>query len=254
MLVVAGPLHAQKAGSSTRAGVQRNAEKGLKDNRYFLYYINYTVTNFGSVEEKDKYADIVRRDILSQFFYMRFIFTDSYRHIRIAQRDLIDLYRAAIAAESARTRAVTDSFAPQAINSGDAKARLYLRLGYRELASARIEATMADNYRTTLYSLRLHKYVRSLKHIKEAKRYAFLARIQLTLSEEEKIKEKRLSFLQIKERIESFAAESDRDHFILMHYDSYYRSLDGSSIFDATWRRPRLEENQDFKKYLDSKI
>ena len=239
----------QKAASSTKAGVQRNAEKGLKDNRYFLYYINFTISNYGTAEEKQKYEDIIKRDILSQFFYLRFIFGDAYKNIRIAQKNLIDLYKAKIESETIAIKQVINDFAPLAINSQDAKAKHYLRMGYRELTYSRIEATMSDNYKLTLYSMRLYKYVRSLKHLKEAKRYAFLARIRIDLSENEKIKDKRLTFSEIEEKINLFATDDKKDFYKLMHYDSYYKCPNGKSDYDKIWENPRLNEYAPFLEY-----
>ena len=46
------PGYAQRTKSSQNAGEQRKAEKGLKDNKYFLYFIDPSVTNFGGDEEK----------------------------------------------------------------------------------------------------------------------------------------------------------------------------------------------------------
>ncbi|MBP8082492.1 MAG: hypothetical protein KAZ87_04740 [Spirochaetes bacterium] len=228
-------LDAQKAASSTRAGVQRFAQKGLKDNRYYIYYINSTITNFGSEEDRTKFEGIIRRDILCQVMYLKFDFRAAYRQIRKNQKDLIELYLKKLDDEEISVKALLDEFAPLAVNSGDAKSKHYLKLGYRELASAKIEATMADNYKPLLYSLRLHKYSRAMKRLKEAKRYAFLARIQPHLTREEKIKEKILSFEEILAKIDSFSEGVEREKFKLIHYDSYYKTPVQSSIVDSVW-------------------
>jgi hypothetical protein len=131
---------------------------------------------------------------------------------------------------------------------------LYLRLAYRELTYSRIEATMADNYKPKLYSMRLYKYVRSLKHLKEAKRYAFLARIWLDLSENEKIKDKILTFDELKTKIEAFATPEEKELFLLMHYDSYYRCPSGISLFDKVWEKPELDSFEPFVEYRKSGI
>ena len=228
-------INAQKAASSTRAGVQRFAQKGLKDNRYYIYYINSTITNFGSEEDRTKFEGIIRRDILSQVMYLKFDFRAAFRQIRRNQKELIELYMKKLEDEEISVKALLDDFAPLAVNSGDAKSKHYLKLGYRELSSAKIESTMSDNYKPLLYSLRLHKYSRAMKRLKEAKRYAFLARIQPHLSREEKIKEKILSFEEILAKIEIFSEGVEREKFKLMHYDSYYLTPSQSSIVDSVW-------------------
>ncbi len=51
-IIVNGSLYATKASSSINAGEQKKAEKGLKDNTYYLYYINASITNTGTDEQK----------------------------------------------------------------------------------------------------------------------------------------------------------------------------------------------------------
>ncbi|MBN1531973.1 MAG: hypothetical protein JXA20_04865, partial [Spirochaetes bacterium] len=61
-LCLTGDLHAQRTRSSLSAGEQRNAEKGLRDNRYFFFFINSSVTNHGTDEEKRIFTEAIRRD------------------------------------------------------------------------------------------------------------------------------------------------------------------------------------------------
>jgi hypothetical protein len=242
-------VKAQKAGSSTRSGEQRSSEKGLRDNRYFIFYLNCTITNFGTPEDKDLFADIIRRDIVSQFFYMRFLFHESFQQIRQAQKDLIDLYTKNLVLETKSTRVLMNRYAPFIIHSKDNKAKHYLYLGYREINYSVQEATMADAYNERLYSMRLYKYVRAVKRLKEAKRYAFLARIQLDLTENEKIKEKILTYEEIKEKIIKFSKDNEREQLITMHADSYYRYVSQKSFFDTIWENPEIEKYPVFIDY-----
>ncbi len=245
--------HAYKAGSSTSAGQQRSAEKGLKDNRYFLYFINPTVTNYGSPVDKKFFKRIIQRDILSQFFYMRFLFSDSWREIRKTQKDLIDLYRKNLKKEIKNTKIILNQFAAQAIHSPDIRAKKYLYLGYRKAKLSEIFMIMADNYRPTLYSMRLYKYVHAIKKIKEAKRYAFLTLIQLKHPRNIKFKAGQLTFKEIEEKIELYTNSSkQKNEFILAHNDSHYKYKDNKSFYDIVWENPALEELEEFQKYLKS--
>jgi len=178
LTVLAPGLHAQRTKSSLSAGEQRFAEKGLKDNRYFFYFINSSVSNLGSEKEKKIFKEAIQRDMIAQILYMKFSFHDSFVEIRKAQKLLIDLYRQTLKRDIATTKTLLNSFAPEIINKNKRRPRHYLSLGYRDAAVARQYLVMADNYRETLYSLRLYKYVKAIKRAKHGKRYAFLAALE----------------------------------------------------------------------------
>lgn len=169
------PLYAQRTKSSLSAGLQRNAEKGLKDNRYFFYFINGSVTNVGSDDDKLKFKEAVQRDIVAQLLYMRFNFSDSFTEIRHAQELLIDVYRSMLERSLKDTKKLLHHFAPSVIKSNIYSARHYLELGYRETTSASVHMVMADNFKENLYSMRLYEYVAAIKKSQQGKRYAFYA-------------------------------------------------------------------------------
>lgn len=250
--VISTNLDAAKASSSTKAGEQRKAEKGLKDNRYFIYYINSTITNFGDNKDQELFEDIIKRDIVSQFFYLRYMFSGSFNQIRIAQKDMITLYRKNLKEEIDSTMSLLNYFAAKVIQSEDPLARMYLRLGYRNTKQAEIDMGMADAYRRTLYSMRLYKYVKAMKRIKEAKRYGILCLIQINLTPREKIEEKKYDFDKIAELIEKYAPEKEKDRLLLIHKDSYYRFNEEVSFYDKIWQNPDLTNYPVFQEYLKS--
>ena len=246
-------IRSQKAASSTRSGVQRFAQKGLKDNKYYIYYIDFTITNYGTDAEKEKLREIVKRDIMCQILYLRFSFRESFKYIRINQKELVSLYRKKLSDEQLAIKALLDSFAPSAVNSEDPKAKLYLTLGYRELSCSKAETIMADNYKPLLYSLRLHRYSRAMKRLKEAKRFAILSRIQMNMPPEEKIKEKILTFEEILAKLPSVSSEDDLDRIKLLHYDSYYKSMNGGSVSKDVWNQSEITPEKPVKEDMELK-
>ena len=170
---------AQRTKSSQKAGEQRKAEKGLRDNRYFFYFINPSITNFGTPSEKEAFSEAIRRDILAQLLYMRFMFYESYREIRHAQKIMIELYRGILTRDIRDGILFLNNFASIIVNTKNNAAKEYLRLGYRDFKSAETEFTMADNYNAKLFSLKLDKYVRAIKKAKRGKRYGFLSMLIL---------------------------------------------------------------------------
>jgi hypothetical protein len=179
-LCLAGNLQAQRTKSSLSAGEQRNAEKGLKDNRYFFFFINSSVTNHGTDEDKKIFTEAIRRDMIAQLLYMKFMFSDSFHEIRRSQELLMTLYRTTLNRNIGETKKMLHTFAPGVIKTGSARARLYLRLGYREMSAGKIHMGMADNYRENLYSMRLYEYTASIKKVQQGKRYAFLSVLEST--------------------------------------------------------------------------
>jgi len=283
------PLHSQRTKSSLSAGEQRFAEKGLKDNRYFFYFINSSVSNLGSKEEKKIFKEAIQRDMIAQILYMKFSFHDSFVEIKHAQKILIDLYKKTLKNDIDTTLKLLNSFAPEVVNKKNKKARHYLSLGYRDVAIARQFLLMADNYRQTLFSMRLYKYVRAIKKAKHGKRYAFLSIIETRqmrksppviklkirqlyremhgTSDETKISALRKEIRLVKEELALAKADlgylsfdqlgaliqginsSQKDFYSILHHDNYYKTKSGKSYFDQIWDNPQLDEIKEFSQY-----
>jgi len=194
-------LYSQRTKSSQNAGEQRYSQKGLKDNRYFFYFINSSVSNNGSKEEQQIYKEAIQRDIIAQILYLKFLFHDSFTEIKKSQKILINLYKKTIAKEILETKQLLNQFAPKIIRSKDYLARRYLRLGYRDITLAKQYMIMADNYRETLFSMRLYKYVRAIKKAKHGKKYAFLSIIESGMTPENRIPLSLLNFEELEKII-----------------------------------------------------
>jgi len=241
----------QKASSSIVAGEQKKAEKGLHDNRLFIYYLDSTIVNCANSEENAIFSEAVKHDLVAQFYYLRFSFTDSFREIRNAQELLISLYMRLIDSEHKNTEKFLNSHASLVINSSQQKSEAYLRLAYRNLAESAREKNMADHYKKTLYSLRLHKYVRSMIALKEAKRYGVIACLQSIAPERLRTIEGNYTFDQLKKIIDENAADNDKEMLLLMHLDSYYMFKDNESAHARIWGDPQLDGYQPYIEYLE---
>lgn len=255
MFFMSIPVNAFKAGTSTSAGKQRWAEKGLNDNRYFMYYINSTVTNLGTEEDKKAYKYIIQLDLVSQFYYMRFFFGNAWQLIYKSQAEMIKLYRRQLEIEIKKGKELLNRYAAIIVQSKDALAKRYLYLGYRKAKLSKVFMVMSDNYRPTLYSLRLHKYVRAMKKIKESKRYAIMAAIQINLTPKEKLeklkKRETWKFKFINKQIEKISDSAEEiAEYRLHHLDSYYNYKEEKSFYDIVWENPELERFEEYQVYL----
>jgi len=289
ILLLMAPLHSQRTKSSLSAGEQRYAEKGLKDNRYFFYFINSSVSNLGSDEEKQIFKEAIQRDMIAQILYMKFSFHDSFVEIKHAQKLLIDLYKKTLKNDINTTLKLLHSFAPEIVKKKSKKARHYLSLGYRDVAIARQYLLMADNYRQTLFSMRLYKYVRAIKKAKHGKRYAFLSIIETRqmrktpptiklkirqlykemhgTTDETKMNALRKDIRLEKEKLALSKADlgylsfdqlstlidginsKQKNFYSILHHDNYYKTKEGKSYFDKIWDNPQLDEIKEFSQY-----
>jgi hypothetical protein len=243
---------AQRTKSSLSAGEQRYAEKGLKDNRYFFYFINSSVSNLGSEEEKALYKEAIQRDLIAQLLYMKFLFHESFVEIKRSQKILIDLYRKTLTRDIQTARELLGNFARPAIKTDRYRSQHYLKLGYRDLAHARIIFRMADHYRENLYSMRLYEYVKAIKTIKQGRRYAFLSGLESASPSADYKEWGLLSFDELDKKIGEIAPEK-KDYHSIIHYDNHYRARDELSFFDRIWLEPRLEEIPEYAVYLEMK-
>lgn len=253
LLLLSGIAQAQRTKSSLAAGSQRNAEKGLKDNRYFFYFINTSITNMGSDDEKKSFKEAIQRDIIAQNLYMKFLFTESFNEIRKAQKILIDLYQKTLSKDITMTKKLLNGFAPVVIKKNDYLARHYLRLGYRDAEDARIDMMMADNFQERLYSMRLYRYSKAIKKVKHGKRYALFSLLETKFSRDKKKEFGRQNYEELKKLISDASSDDQREYHLLVHTDNYYKSKDEISFYDRTWDKPDLHEIKEYEEYLQMK-
>jgi len=246
-------LAAQRTKSSLSAGRQRNAEKGLKDNRYFFYFINTSITNLGTDDEKKAFKEAIQRDFIAQNLYLKFMFGESFEEIRKAQRILISLYQKTLSKDIAMAKKLLNGFARPVVMSYLFLPRHYLRLGYRDAEDARIDMVMADNFDERLYSMRLYRYAKAIKKVKHGKRYAFYSLLALKQPGKKNIEFRRLNYDELAKKISEASAGDQRDFHLLIHTDNYYRSKDAKSFYDRIWDNPELDEIPEYRQYLEMK-
>lgn len=265
---------AQRTKSSQRAGEQVKAEKGLRDNKYYFYFINPSVSNFGTDREKKIFREAIQRDIIAQILYMRFFFKESYSEIRKAQNLLIENYRSVLIRDVDMARKTLNDLAPLVYRTNNTEASRYMQLGYRDLKVATTYLGMGDNFRDKMYSLRLYKYVEAIKTAKHGIRYGVLAYLntrERSLDDNyrfvfsayrsailafqtaiESQDERTMMFNSIKRKLEYTALPADLNTYMLLHYDSYFMVKQGKSYYETIWDRPELDEIEDFREYKKS--
>jgi len=249
-------VYAQRTKSSQSAGEQRKAEKGLKDNERFFYFINFSVSNVLVEEERAICRKAILYDMFAKFLYMKFRFKDSYEYIRKAQELLISLYRLVLYREIEEGKKLLDSVSPGPILKDDYVSKHYCNLGYTNNEQARMYMVMGDSYRTTLYSMRLYKYIQALKKAKQAKRYAVLAYVaynnkdsKMHLDDKQKVENEPYIYSYLKTKLESVKEENEKNYLLKVLSDSYYKLINNYSYYDDVWSNGSLQELPEYADY-----
>lgn len=158
---------------------QTTSERILGENKDFITFVNICLTNFGKerlADSEKKFRDVYQDQFNAQVAYLQSEYKNTFYHIRSSQKKQIDLtgdVLKKIYLEDAKV--VLDRLAPQIIRSKNARARLYLTLGYRDRAVGRNYEIVADASNPKLYSYKIYRYIEGIKLARRAKRYGLLA-------------------------------------------------------------------------------
>lgn len=158
---------------------QTTTERIINENREFIEFMNICVTNFGKnrIENiNDKFKTIYQHHFNGQVGYLQSDYKNAFYQIRESQRNHTELCAEVIEKIYLEdSKSILDKLAPEIIKSKNARARLYLTLGYRDRAVGRNFQTIADASNPKLYSYKIFRYIEGIKMARRAKRYGFLA-------------------------------------------------------------------------------
>lgn len=158
---------------------QTTTERILGENREFIDFMNICVTNFGKgrIESiNDKFTRVYQYHFNGQVGYLQSDYKNAFHHVRESQRNHVDLCGEVISKIYLEdSKVILDKLAPEIIKSKNARARLYLTLGYRDRAVGRNFQTISDASNPKLYSYKIFRYIEGIKMARRAKRYGFLA-------------------------------------------------------------------------------
>ncbi len=158
---------------------QTTTERILGENREFIEFMNICVTNFGKgrIEGiEDKFTKVYQYHFNGQVGYLQSDYKNAFHHVRESQKHHMDLCGEVISKIYLEdSKVILDKLAPEIIKSKNARARLYLTLGYRDRAVGRNFQTVSDASNPKLYSYKIFRYIEGIKMARRAKRYGFLA-------------------------------------------------------------------------------
>ena len=171
MLIGSGPVYSFSDQTTT--------ERILRENKGFISFIDVCVTNFGRDKVEDvenKFKKIYQNHFNAQVAYLQSEYKNSFYNIRRSQKEQIDMTSGVLKQVYLEdSKIILDKLAPEIIRSKNARARLYLTLGYRDRAVGRNYEIVADASNPRLYSYKIFRYIEGIKLARRAKRYGFLA-------------------------------------------------------------------------------
>ncbi len=249
LLILAQPSYSQRTKSSLSAGNQRHSEKSLKDNRYFLNFINTTITNSGTDEEKALFLEASRRDMISRMLYMKFSFNPAMNEIRTSQLILINLFSKIAIREIESATLLLNEIAPEVLKTGNKASKKYMSLGYRSADWAEKVKIMSDNLPEKNYSIKIYEYVKAIKNAKYCKRYGIIALIENRIPPEKKGRINYNKFNTVKDLIDQYIPEN-QEKYNKIHFDNFYKIETSASIYDAFTSNPELDKIPEYKNYI----
>lgn len=249
LILIIQPLFSQRTKSSLSAGNQRHSEKSLKDNRYFFDFINTTITNSGTAEEKELFIEGARRDLIARMLYMKFSFNPAMNEIRSTQLLLIKLFRIIAVREIEDATLILNEIAPEVLKTENKASKKYMSLGYRSVDWAKKVMIMSDNLPEKNYSIKIYEYVKAIKNAKYCKRFGIIALIENRIPPEKRGKINYNKFDNVKNLIDQFIPEN-QEKYNKIHFDNYYKIENSDSVYDKFTSSPELDKIPEYKNYM----
>ncbi len=155
-------------------------ERHLGENRYYMEFANTGISNFGDEAIQKKLTEIARLDFVSYQLYLSGRYNQCFRDIEAIRGKIVNLYETLFYDYYEKdTLFLLNEHSASVISRQDKRAMKLLELGYRDLKTARVKANKARYYQKNLKAIKIHLYIEAIKYARQAKRYAFLALMEL---------------------------------------------------------------------------
>ncbi|WP_411824398.1 adhesin OmpL37 family surface protein [Leptospira sp. 'Mane'] len=225
--------------SSSKATQLIRVSYGLKDNYEFLRILNSTVTNRGTEDQKKYYKRCIQHHIESEILHLQMDLGRSYAELRRTQGLLIRLYILILDEEVQDLEVELSRLARLANGKEKTETKLYLRLGYREIAVAKQRLMVGKNIRPYLYLMKLQELAYSLKSLKQAEKYIVL--LGLLHDSIDDFNPEERSFPQLVAEVNRIIV-NDTEKYLKLLYDSQFDSYGAINFYESVWKQPDMFE------------
>lgn len=201
---------------------QTTTERIIRENKEFVEFLNISLSNF-SRDKKDDFLKCYEKHFNGEIAFLQSDYRRAYKRVYSSQEDMVKLYEHSLRDRYlANSKDLLDKLAPSIIRSKNARARLYLTLGYRDRTVSWTHYTVGEASNPKLFSYKIFKYEEGIKMARRSKRYGFLA-----LFESQKDETKRRIYnLMMKKEKETGNVFFNR--FIDLPEDQYIREMNKS--------------------------
>ena len=154
---------------------QATSERILGENRGYIEFLNVCISNFAT-QKYSEFEDVHRIHFNADIAYLQSDYKRTYTRVYESQGKMMKLYETVLKdlyLEDSKN--ILDKIAPGIIKSKNARARLYLTLGYRDRTVSMTFYTIGEASNPKLFSYKIFKYEEGIKMARRAKRYGFLA-------------------------------------------------------------------------------
>lgn len=175
-----------------------NMGRLLEFNRTSIQFIDICISNLSRPEGQD--ANLFREDIEKEFeealkndfnahiWYLQANYSRTYLSLVDSQNQIQEIYRRILENYIDETWILLEESAPLIVRVRDRDARHLLKLGYRDLESARLFHQRGYNIRPTLHTNQVQWYTEGIKRVRRARRFGLLALIEAKLPPADKAK------------------------------------------------------------------
>ena len=225
--------------SSSKATQLIRVSYGLKDNYEFLKILSSTITNRGTAVQKQYFKRCVQHHIESEILHLQMDLGRSYAELRRTQGLLIHLFVLVLEEEITDLEVELGRLAKLANGKEKTETKLYLRLGYREIAVAKQKFLIGKNTRPYLYLMKLQEFAYALKSLKQAEK--FIVMLGLLHDSVDEFNRESRSFEGLVKEVNRIIL-NDKEKYLKFLYDSNFDSYSEISYYDGIWKQPDLHE------------
>ncbi|MDF3820707.1 hypothetical protein P3G55_12390 [Leptospira sp. 96542] len=239
LLVLTGFGEITSDQSSSKATQLIRVSYGLKDNYEFLRIINSTISNRGTELQKKYFKRCVQHHIESEILHLQMDLGRSYAELRRTQGLLIQLYILVLDDEIEELDKELGRLARLSKGKEKTETKLYLQLGYREIAVSKRKLLIGKNTRPYLYLMKLQELAFSLKSLKQAEKYVVM--LGLLHDAEDEFDPEQRSFSGLINEVKRII-KKDQEKYLLYLYDSNFDSYGALDYYQQVWKQPDLFE------------
>ena len=227
-----------------------NMGRLLVSNKNSIQFLDNAISNLARPEDVaartdfskrmvDLYRAAIQHDFYAQLWYLQGNYSNTYRELKESQNQLQQAYRQILVNYIDETWVLLEESAPLVVRTKDHGARHLLRLGYRDLESARLFFQRGYNIKPTLHQNQILSYEEGIKRIRRARRYAILSLIEAKLPLSEKPKYRVVTLDDVRKKKEgTLFSQSDYERVL-----NTLANLMGRRLLPRFVRKPLPREN-----------